>query len=136
MIQLLQRGIRLGGAADPYPQLIASLTVGFTTSLALAQKNGVELDKMMGILRSSALYAPQFDKKMNMWQSREYGTANFPLKHLLKDVRLFATEARKSDIDDTLLNAMEKTIKDCVDRGYQDADYSAIYESVFDPKKK
>ena len=117
-------------------QLIASLTVGFTTSLALCQKNDVDLDKMMGILRSSALFAPQFDKKMPMWMSREYGVANFPLKHLLKDVRLFGEEARKAEIDERLLNSMEATIQDAVDRGYSDADYSAIYEAVFNPKKK
>lgn len=44
----------------------------------------------MAILRDSALYAPTFDKKLQRMLDRDYANPNFPTKHLLKDVRLFA----------------------------------------------
>lgn len=46
--------------------------------------------KFMAILRDSALYAPTFDKKLQRMLDRDYANPNFPTKHLLKDVRLFA----------------------------------------------
>ena len=73
-------------------QLIGSLTVGFSTSLALLRKNGVDCEtdsRFMSILRDSALYAPTFDKKLQRMLDRDYANPNFPTKHLLKDIKLF-----------------------------------------------
>jgi 3-hydroxyisobutyrate dehydrogenase-like beta-hydroxyacid dehydrogenase len=35
-------------------------------------------------LRGSALYAKQFDKKLQKMMDRDYANPNFPTKHLLK----------------------------------------------------
>lgn len=56
------------------------LQVGFSTSLGLLQRNGAEIDKFMGILRGSALYAPTFDKKLQRMLDRDYANPNFPTK--------------------------------------------------------
>ena len=59
------------------------MQVGFSTSLGLLQRNGVtgdSFEKFMEILRGSAIYSPQFDKKLSNMQSSSYGTANFPTK--------------------------------------------------------
>ena len=59
------------------------MQVGFSTSLGLLQRNGVtgdSFEKFMEILRGSAIYSPQFDKKLSNMQSNSYGTANFPTK--------------------------------------------------------
>lgn len=114
-------------------QLIGALTVGFSTSLAMVQKNDVDLDKWMGILRESALYAPTYDKKLDKYLSRSYGVANFPLVHLRKDVRLFAEEATKAACDTTFLRSMEGLCEEAVARGFGYADYSAVYEAVVEP---
>lgn len=44
-------------------QMIAGLTSTFALSLSYIQKQGVEVETFMEILRNSALYAPTFDKK-------------------------------------------------------------------------
>ena len=54
--------------------------VGFSTSLGLLQRNGADIDKFMGILRGSALYAPTFDKKLQRMLDRDYANPNFPTK--------------------------------------------------------
>eukprot|EP00198_Chlamydomonas_reinhardtii_P002748 XP_001692084.1 3-hydroxyacid dehydrogenase [Chlamydomonas reinhardtii] len=114
-------------------QLIASLTVGFSTSLGLVQRSGADVDKFMSILRASALYAPTYDKKLQKMLDRDYGAANFPTKHLLKDVRLFETEAAAAGLDTRLLAALKGVVQDTVDRGLANTDYSAVFDAVAHP---
>ncbi|KAL3161163.1 hypothetical protein ABBQ38_009532 [Trebouxia sp. C0009 RCD-2024] len=116
-------------------QLIASLTVGFSTSLGLLQRNGADIDKFMDILRGSALYAPTFDKKLQRMLDRDYANPNFPTKHLLKDIRLFTSEAEKVKLDTSLLQGLEAVIASTVDRGLAETDYSAVHEGVTEPQK-
>ncbi|GIM08347.1 hypothetical protein Vretimale_12380 [Volvox reticuliferus] len=115
-------------------QLIASLTIGFSTSLGLVQRSGAPVDKFMSILRASALYAPTYDKKLQKMLDRDYGVANFPTKHLLKDVRLFENEAAAAGLDTRLLAALKAVTQDAVDRGLADTDYSAVFDAVAHPQ--
>jgi 3-hydroxyisobutyrate dehydrogenase len=110
-------------------QLIAGLTSSFSLSLGLVRAEGIEVEQFMELLRGSALYAPTFDKKLANYLSHDYGKANFPLKHLLKDVRLFRTVAQDGGMDTTLIEAVEAACLRALDRGYGDQDYSALYEA-------
>ncbi|EFJ45921.1 hypothetical protein VOLCADRAFT_93824 [Volvox carteri f. nagariensis] len=114
-------------------QLIASLTVGFSTSLGLVQRSGAPVDKFMSILRASALYAPTYDKKLGKMLDRDYGAANFPTKHLLKDVRLFESEAAAAGLDTAVPAALSSVISNAIAKGLQDCDYSAVLEAVLAP---
>ena len=69
-------------------QLIAGLTSSFALSLALVEKEGIETEQFMKIVRDSALYAPTFDKKLERMLQRDFSNPNFPTKHLAKDTRL------------------------------------------------
>jgi 3-hydroxyisobutyrate dehydrogenase len=113
-------------------QLIAGLTSSFSLSLGLVRAEGIEVEQFMGLLRGSALYAPTFDKKLANYLSHDYGKANFPLKHLLKDVRLFRN-AQATGTDTAFIAAVEAACVRASDRGYGDQDYSALYEA-FAPK--
>lgn len=111
-------------------QLIASLTVGFSTSLGLLQANNVDVDKFMDILRESALYAPTFDKKLQRMLDREYSNPNFPTKHLLKDIDLFLGEAETSGIDAGTLRGLRAVVERTLNMGLADTDYSALHDGV------
>lgn len=115
-------------------QLIASLTVGFSQSLALLQKNNTDINKFMDILRPSALYAPTFDKKLQRMLDREYSNPNFPTKHLLKDVLLFKKEAEAVGLETSVLTGLEQVISSTVERGLDFTDYSAVHEGVSEPR--
>ena len=54
-------------------QLIAGLTASFSLSLALVEKEGIETEQFMKIVRDSALYAPTFDKKLIRMLDRDFG---------------------------------------------------------------
>ena len=114
-------------------QLIAGLTASFALSLGLVRREGIEVGLFMDLLRGSALHAPTFDKKLDKYLSHDYGAANFPLKHLLKDVRLFRRVAEQSGLDRDLIGALEALCARAEDEGFGEQDYSALYEAVCPP---
>jgi len=111
-------------------QLIASLTAAFSLSLGLVKKEGVEVEKFMQILRKSALYAPTFDKKISRMEKRNFENPNFPTKHLLKDTNLFLQSAEAIGLDIIGLEGTRNLIKKAIERGFSEADYSAIYAAI------
>jgi 3-hydroxyisobutyrate dehydrogenase len=111
-------------------QLIAGLTATFAYSLGLVRDEGIDVEQFMALLRTSALYAPTFDKKLDKYLAHDYGKANFPLKHLLKDVALFRQVAEHSSADTAPLAALESVFARAVQHGLGELDYSAIYEAL------
>lgn len=111
-------------------QLIAGLTATFALSLGLVRSEGIDVEQFMTLLRGSALHARTFDKKLDKYLSHDYGAANFPLKHLLKDVRLFHQVAEQRGLDLGLLAALEAACERAEAQGFGDQDYSALYEAI------
>jgi len=111
-------------------QLIAGLTATFALSLGLVRAEGIDVEQFMTLLRRSALYAPTFDKKLSNYLSGEYGGANFPLKHLLKDVRLFREATLPHGLDTAIIAAVEAALVRGQDNGLADHDYSALYKAL------
>lgn len=111
-------------------QLIAALTTAFSESLALVQKEQVDVEAFMAIARESALYAPTYDKKLSRMLERNFTNPNFSTKHLLKDVRLFMKAAGEVGINTETLQAFERLLDQAVEQGRADSDYAAVYSSV------
>lgn len=111
-------------------QLIGSLTAAFSMSLGLAQREGLDLEKFMAVVRESALYAPTFDKKLERMCDRNFSNPNFPTKHLLKDMNLFVQAAETQGIDATVAAGVSTVAQKAIDQGLADDDYSAIYNAV------
>ena len=59
-----------------------------------------------------------------------------PVQHLLKDIKLFASEAEKVDLDSNLLKGLEAVIASTVQRGLADTDYSAVHDGILEPHVK
>ena len=116
-------------------QLIGSLTAAFSMSLGLAQKEGLDIEKFMSIMRESALYAPTFDKKLTRMRDHNFSDPNFPTKHLLKDMNLFVQAAKDGGIDATVAAGVSQLAENAIDQGLADEDYSAIY-SVINKRNK
>jgi len=113
-----------------FNQLIASLSAGFAYSLALVRSAGVDVEGFMALLRASALYAPTFDKKLSRTLDGDFANPNFPLKHLLKDVRLALAEGRERGLGTDALAGITKLLEGVVAEGHSDEDYSALYRGV------
>jgi 3-hydroxyisobutyrate dehydrogenase len=111
-------------------QLIGSLTTAFALSLALVQRENIDIDRFMDIVRNSALYAPTFDKKLSRMCDRNFAHPNFPTKHLLKDMQLFAQAAHAADLDPALADTVADVVQHAIAQGLADQDYSALYAAI------
>ncbi len=116
-------------------QLIAGLTASFALSLALVEKEGIETEQFMKIVRDSALYAPTFDKKLSRMLERDFDNPNFPTKHLAKDTRLFLSVAEELGLDTSALQGIESLLQKTLEMGLDNTDYSALMAAV-SPKLK
>lgn len=117
-------------------QLIGTLTAGFSMSLGMVRSEGIDIEQFMELLRNSALYAPTYDKKLGKMLNHDYANPNFPLRHLLKDMRLFRESATILGIDATLLEPLEKLLEKGCEESMAELDYSALYEVVNRPREK
>lgn len=115
-------------------QLIGALTSGFALSLGLVQREGVPVETFMTVLRQSALYAPTFDKKLERMLTDDYANPNFPVKHLLKDLRLFAAAARAQGLDPALAELVVGVLERAQAEGLGDQDYSALSYALRGPR--
>ncbi|SPP64590.1 NAD(P)-dependent oxidoreductase [Nitrospira lenta] len=110
--------------------LIAAELSAFALSLGLIQRAGISVDQFMTILKSSALFAPAFEKKLPRLLARQYDKPNFPTSHLLKDVNLFADDARHHGLNIAGLTGVRALLEHAIQTGQRDADYSALFESI------
>lgn len=115
-------------------QLIATETAAFAMSLGYLRELGVEVEKFMDILKSSALYAPTFEKKLDNYLSRDFSNPNFPLKHLLKDVHLTIDQFRQEGINTQTLEGVEAVIRKGLEEKLSEKDYSSLY-NIIHPKR-
>lgn len=111
-------------------QLIASLTSAFALSLGFVQRQGVEVEQFMQILRESALYAPTFDKKLQNMLERNFANPNFPAKHLLKDTNLFIREAQSLGLNISSLEGVREVLETTQQLGLSDDDYSSLFSAI------
>ncbi len=111
-------------------QLIGTLTAAFSMSLGLVQREGLDLEKFMAIVRESALYAPTFDKKLDRMRDRNFSNPNFPTKHLLKDMNLFVQAAQAQGIETAVAEGVSEVTGKAIAQGLADEDYSAIYSAI------
>lgn len=117
-------------------QLIASETAAFSMSLGYLRENNVEVEKFMDILRGSALYASTFDKKLPNFLERNFDNPNFPLKHLLKDVRLMISQFNQDGINTSPLEGVEEIIKKGIENNLSEKDYSSLYNVIHPTNKE
>jgi 3-hydroxyisobutyrate dehydrogenase len=111
-------------------QLIAGLTASFSLSLALVEKENIDIEQFMTIVRESALYAPTFDKKLDRMLERNFDDPNFPTKHLAKDTRLFLSVAEQLGLETCGLQGVSELIDKTLAQGLDNTDYSALMAAV------
>ncbi len=132
--QLSQEPVHLGAVGSAMTaklalnQLIASLTHAFSLSLHLVQQGGVEVEAFMTLLRSSALYAPTFDKKLQRELSGDYANPNFPTAHLRKDLDLFISAAQQAGLNSEGLSGLAALLQRSSAAGLDNLDYCALHQ--------
>jgi 3-hydroxyisobutyrate dehydrogenase len=111
-------------------QLIASLITSFSLSLAFVQRQNIDVEAFMQILRESALYAPTFDKKLSRMLDGNFANPNFPTKHLLKDTDLFINEAKAVDLDVSSIKGVRQILQAAMKMSFANDDYSSVFYAI------
>ncbi len=111
-------------------QLIASLTTAFALSLSFTQRQGIDVDAFMYVLRQSALYAPTFDKKLQRMLEGNYANPNFPMKHLMKDTDFFIDEAKAAALNVSSIEGVRTILEMAMKMSFAHDDYSAVFSAI------
>lgn len=111
-------------------QLIAALTTSFSLSLAFIQRQYIDVEVFMEILRESSLYAPTFDKKLSRMLDGNFANPNFPTKHLLKDTDLFINEAKAAELDVSSIKGVRQILHSAMKMSFGNDDYSSVFYAI------
>ncbi len=111
---------------------VASHIITFSLSYGIIKRAKIDLDIFMEILRKSALFAKMFDNKLPLIHSDDFTKANFPTKHLLKDVRLINELSKNLNLNSDHLKYFMEIAEKAIQKGYGDLDYSSVVKAILD----
>lgn len=110
--------------------VIASLVTGYAVSLGLVRRSGIDRELFAELLRDSPFHSKSFDAKLPGILKQRFTPANFPARHLLKDVRLIEAEAERLGLRADHLAGIEALLERTVESGHGDDDYSSVAATV------
>ncbi len=103
---------------------IALIYEGFAEAITLAEKLGVEVEKLLPLVQASMVRSGVVDYKAPFIVKRDF-SPNFPLRLMLKDIRLALEAARESRVRLPGLEAVEEVYDVAAEEGQQDLDYAS-----------
>jgi len=103
---------------------IALIFEGFAEALTLATKLGVELDRLLPLVQASMVRSGVVEYKAPFIMKRDF-SPNFPLRLMLKDIRLALAAAKEARVRLPGLEAVEEVYDVAAEEGQSDLDYAA-----------
>ena len=105
--------------------LLGVMITGLAEAVGLGVKGGLRMETILDVLRSGPMANALFALKEDMFRQGEF-PAQFPAKHMAKDLRFAAQTARENYAQtptlDTVLNLYEKLMN----QGMGDNDVAAV----------
>lgn len=98
---------------------------GMAETVLLAEKNGIDRETMMFIVNESACGSPMSRMKTPSILQDNYPAA-FPLKHMMKDIRLVKDMGLNTEMAEASLNAYQKAM----DMELGDLDLMAVLKAI------
>jgi 3-hydroxyisobutyrate dehydrogenase-like beta-hydroxyacid dehydrogenase len=109
--------------------MIATMFEGFAEALALTRKLGVEPEILVELIKSSMIRSGVLDYKAAFVLSEDW-TPNFPLRLMLKDIRLMLEAGEQQAVQLPALRAVEEVYQTAIDAGHSDDDFAVTVETV------
>ncbi|MGB9235043.1 MAG: NAD(P)-dependent oxidoreductase [Terriglobales bacterium] len=103
---------------------IALIFEGFAEALTLATKLGVEIERLLPLVQASMVRSGVVEYKAPFIMKRDF-SPNFPLRLMLKDIRLALAAAKESRVRLPGLEAVEEVYDVAAEEGQSDLDYAA-----------
>jgi 3-hydroxyisobutyrate dehydrogenase-like beta-hydroxyacid dehydrogenase len=109
--------------------MIASIFEGFAEALALTGKLGVPPEILVELIQNSMIRSGVTDYKASFVLKNDW-SPNFPLRLMLKDIRLMLDAAKQEGVELPATKEIEKVYQKAVEAGHADDDYAATVETV------
>jgi 3-hydroxyisobutyrate dehydrogenase-like beta-hydroxyacid dehydrogenase len=103
---------------------IAMIFEGFAEALTLGAKLGVDVEKLLPLIQASMVRSGVVEYKGPFILRRDF-SPNFPLRLMLKDIRLALDAAKESRVRLPGLEAVEEVYDVAAEEGQGDLDYAA-----------
>jgi len=103
---------------------IALIYEGFAEALTLATKLGVDAETLLPLIEASMVRSGVVDYKAPFVLKRDF-SANFPLRLMLKDIRLALEAAKEARVKLPGLETVEEIYDMAAEDGHEDLDYAA-----------
>jgi 3-hydroxyisobutyrate dehydrogenase-like beta-hydroxyacid dehydrogenase len=107
----------------------AANTAVVAEALLLAERTGVDLDKLVAVMKAGSGGSAMLDLKAGPMREHDYTTL-FKLAHMLKDVRLCLDEAIAAGQSMRYGELTAEFLARADAAGYGDADFAAVIEAV------
>jgi 3-hydroxyisobutyrate dehydrogenase-like beta-hydroxyacid dehydrogenase len=106
---------------------IALIYEGFAEALTLAAKSGIEPERLLELIRVSVVRSGLVDYKAPFVLARDF-SANFPLRHMRKDIGLMLDAAKEVRVKLPALETVEEIYEVAIEEGLGDMDFAATLE--------
>lgn len=106
-------------------QLLAVMMEGLGEMLALGEKGGLSVESMLEVVLAGPLSCGLFQLKRDMLVQGEY-PAQFPLKHMLKDLTFAVQQADAVNAAAPTLRAAREVFARAAEAGHGDDDFAAV----------
>jgi 3-hydroxyisobutyrate dehydrogenase len=103
---------------------IAMIYEGFAEAITLGAKLGVSLDSLLPLIQASMVRSGVIEYKAPFVSKRDFAP-NFPLRLMLKDLRLILEAAKESRVKLPALRTVEEIYDLANEEGHGDLDYAA-----------
>ncbi|MBS1917386.1 MAG: NAD(P)-dependent oxidoreductase [Bacteroidetes bacterium] len=110
--------------------LIASAIEAMGESIYLAQKSGVDAQKMWSMLSQTLFTAPVYQNYSNIIMQQKYEPAAFTMKLGLKDINLVLQQASSVNQSMPSASLLKKNMEDLLAQGKENIDWSAVSLAV------
>lgn len=109
--------------------MIAHIYEGFAEALTLSRKLGVPPEKMVELIQASMIRSGVTDYKAPFVLRKDY-SPNFPLRLMLKDIRLMLEAGARSGVKLPGTEVVERIYAQAADAGMKDLDYAATLKLI------
>ncbi|XP_010277859.1 PREDICTED: glyoxylate/succinic semialdehyde reductase 1 [Nelumbo nucifera] len=113
--------------------IMGSMMNAFSEGLVLADRSGLDQQTLLDVLDLGAIANPMFKLKGPAMVQNNYPPA-FPLKHQQKDMRLALALGDENAVSMPVAAASNEAFKKARSLGFEDHDFSAVYEVVKAPE--
>jgi 3-hydroxyisobutyrate dehydrogenase len=106
--------------------------VALAEGLHMAERVGLNLEQVVSVITNAGPASPIVKMKAPLMAARNYGEPSFLLRHIRKDVTYALRLAEEMDTSLTTANAAREVYRIAGRLGYDEADFSAVFEALHD----